>query len=127
MQGEYSINDLIFDALTSRLLHLFSKGDRNDEIIEEIICLVQEKAPNLLDGLSTELKEEIFQTASLRCYFKDQVIFRHGDAPDAFYTVIYGAVSLYSDCEDVSNKGDGDRSVYGKFLKQLQAGCKNII
>jgi hypothetical protein len=129
MQGESSVNDFILDASTNRLLHLFSRNDRNDEVVEEMICLVQEKAPHLLEGLSNAFKEEVFQTTSLQYYYKDQVIFRQGDAPDAFYTVIHGAVSLYSDCgpldDDTSpNRNQEDRNQYGKFLMRLEAGCK---
>ena len=129
MQDELS-SDFIFDASTNRLVHLFSSKNRSDEVMEEMICLVQEKAPNLLDGLSSVLKEEILQSTIIRCYRMNQVIFRKGDLPDAYYTVIHGAVSLYSDnCPvfdgGLSNANYEDRQMYGKFLARLKAGCKS--
>ena len=120
-----SSHEFIFDASTNRLLHLFSRNDRNDEVIEEMLCLVQEKAPSLLEGLSTIVKEELLQTALLKCYLMDQVIFRQGDNPDAYYTVIHGAVSLYSDDGTVNDDEINGRKIYGKFLMRLEAGCKS--
>ena len=88
-------NFRVVDDCTRRLLNLTNKDERSDDDIHEIICIVNEKAPKLLEGLGHVNKENIAKSLFLKCYEYDEVIFRQGSHPDAYYTVIRGAVSIY--------------------------------
>ena len=87
---------LVVDESTRRLMELTSKRKRNEDDVDEIISLVQEKAPKLMDALSDTNKEKIAETCYLKSYGKNNVVFRQEDVPDAYYTVIRGAVSIYA-------------------------------
>jgi hypothetical protein len=87
---------LVVDESTRRLMELTSQQKRNEDDVDEIISLVQEKAPKLMEALSDTNKEKIAETCFLKTYGKNNVVFRQGDVPDAYYTVIRGAVSIYA-------------------------------
>jgi CRP-like cAMP-binding protein len=90
---------------------------RNFDVIAlKISDLEFNQSPKLLDSLSDPNKDRIAKTAYLRCYEKDEVIFHQNDVPDAYYTVIRGAVSIY-----VHEENTHPRS--GKFLMQLPPGA----
>ena len=89
-------NLCIVDDSTRRLINLTNKDERSEDDIHEIICLVSEKTPKLLEGLGHVNKENIAKSLFLKFYAYDEVIFRQGDPPDAYYTVIRGAVSIYA-------------------------------
>ena len=91
-----SASDYVVDYSTKRLLELTFTDERNEDAIDEIINLVNEKAPKVFEGLADCNKIAIAKTLGLKCYGHDEVIFRQGDWPDAYYTVIRGAVSLYA-------------------------------
>jgi hypothetical protein len=89
-------------ADTRRLLELTSSdgGDkvdqRTDDAIDEIVSFMKRRAPWLLDGLEGECKRRIARSCQTRRYAVDDVVFRQDDPPDAYYTVIRGAVSIYA-------------------------------
>ena len=89
-------SNYIIDDSTKRLMELTFTSERNEDIIDEIINLVNEKAPKVFEGLAESNKIAIAKTLYLKCYEYDEVIFRQGDWPDAYYTVLRGAVSLYA-------------------------------
>lgn len=97
----------IVDDSTRRLIDLTNKDERSEDDIHEIISLVNEKAPKLLEGLGHVNKENIAKSLFLKCCTYDEVIFRQGDPPDAYYTVIRGAVSIYA--HNTLTVDDGDR------------------
>jgi hypothetical protein len=109
-----SIGDYILDSDTQRLLELTRTVDRNEDSIEEIINIVNVVAPKLFEGLATCNKIAIAKALYLKCYDFDEVIFRQGDFPDAYYTVIRGAVSLYAHSVDaVDCNKPNDRRLVG--------------
>jgi len=73
------------------------------------------QAPKLLDSLSDQNKDRIAKALYLRCYEKDEIVFHQNELPDAYYTVIRGAVSIY-----VHEENTHPRS--GKYLMQLPPG-----
>ena len=105
-----SARDYVVDDSTKRLLELTSTKERNEDSVDEIINLVNEKAPKVFEGLSNCNKVAIAKSLYLKCYEFDEVVFRQGDLPDAYYTVIRGAVSLYAhsskpeDCIDSNER-----------------------
>jgi len=116
-------SQFVVDESTGRLLELTSQNDRNEDDVEEIINLVNEKAPKLLETLSDSNKEIIAKTCYLKTYKNNEVVFQQGDIPDAYYTVIRGAISIYA-LLSTSTMVDGDdrTTKYGKFLMQLPPG-----
>lgn len=91
-----SARDYVLDAETQRLLELTTSFERNEDAIDEIISIVNEKAPKVFEGLGNCNKIAIARSLYLKCYEYDEVVFRQGDLPDAYYTVIRGAVSIYA-------------------------------
>lgn len=87
---------IVVDESTRRLMELTSQQERNEDDIDEIITLIQEKAPKLLEALSDANKEKIAMYCFLKMYGKNKVVFHQGDVPDAYYTVIRGAVSIFA-------------------------------
>lgn len=111
------------DTDTKRLIELTSLSEKSQDAIGEIISLVQRKAPKLFDGLTSSNKEKIAALCQLKLYSHDEVVCLQGDDPDAYYTVIRGAVSIYvlnSTLYD-HERGNG-REKYGKFITQLNVG-----
>ena len=74
------------DTDTKRLLEL-TTASRAQDVIEEIISIVERKAPQLFDGCSDTNKTEIACLCQLKTYFTHEVVFCQGDEPDAYYTV----------------------------------------
>ncbi len=103
-----SSDDFIVDESSRRLLELTSPSDRSEDDIDDIINILSEKAPKLLEGLRDSNKENIAKTCYLKTYANDEVVFNQGDVPDAFYTVIRGAVSIYARFSNNFNVGTGD-------------------
>ena len=107
----------------------FTPGiDRSENDIDNIILVVMDKAPKLLDGLSSGNQRNLARHLTTRCYSQHEVLFRQGDDPDHYYTVLRGAVSIYAlqstdptgamdDSPDSANVRDG------KFLVQLPPGA----
>ena len=119
-------SSLVLDNGTKRLLDLTRQPGpfRTDDDVHNILAIVNAKAPKLLDGLTEANCLKIARELEIRCYEKDQVVFRQGDPPDCYYTVIRGTASIYA----LNNKNSGaeeqkhGRDVYGKFLVQLPPG-----
>lgn len=86
---------------------------RSDDDIEQIITLVNDKAPKLLDGLSEKNKRKIASTLYLKTYERDAVIFSQNDFPDAYYTVIRGAVSIYALNSSTTNASNNNNTAEG--------------
>ena len=82
------------DNSTKRLLELTSTDKRNEDAVDEIINIVIEKVPKVFEGLANCNKIAIAKSLYLKCYEFGEVIFRQGDLPDAYYTVIRGAISI---------------------------------
>lgn len=99
---------LVVDESTRRLMELTSQHKRNEDDVDEIITLIQEKSPKLLEALSDTNKEKIAETCFLKTYGKNNVVFRQGDVPDAYYTVIRGAVSIYAKISNSTSLEDRD-------------------
>ena len=126
------------DEHTKRLLELTSTPYRTEEEIDEIIHLVQYEinVPSLLDGLPYINKKGIARELYLKCYNYDEAIFLQNDSPDAYYTVVSGAVSIYAKeegkqlniSESVRSGGEGDNILYrqqfGRFLTQITPGAR---
>ena len=111
--------NLILDAVTKRLLALASEPCRSDDDLQTILSIVNTLAPKLLDGLTDENCKNLIKGMEIRCYQRDEVLFRQGDPPDAYYTVIRGAVSIYAHLD-----ADGEETCRnGKFLCQLPPGA----
>ena len=116
---------LVVDNTTQRLLDLTAEKERQDADIEEIISIVKEKAPKLLDGFAKTTEKKIAQDLVLKTYARDEVIFLQNDYPDAYYTVMRGAVSIYALNSSTISKeslSHPHRRQYGKFLLQLPPG-----
>ncbi|KAL3793852.1 hypothetical protein ACHAWO_012721 [Cyclotella atomus] len=111
-------DNLILDSSSQRLLELTSRSphERSSEAIDELLSILQRKVPKLLDGLADSNKVQIGKQCKLKMYRKNDVVFLQGDEPDAYYTVIRGAVSIYftkpdstepcssvADCEDLAS------------------------
>ena len=103
-----SSSDLVVDESSRRLLELTAQSDRNEDDLDDIINILSEKAPKLLEGLRDSNKENIAKTCYLRTYMNGEVVFHQGDVPDAFYAVIRGAVSIYARFSNNTNTGSGD-------------------
>ena len=93
-------------------MELTFSTERNEEAIDEIINLVHEKAPKLFEGLAEHNKIAIAKTLHLKCYEYDEVVFRQGDWPDAYYTVLRGAVSLYVKSSKFDHSAETDERRY---------------
>ena len=113
------------DRATKKLIDLSAVVVKTNDDIIEIISIIQEKAPKLLDGLTESNQKSIAQDLILRCYEYDEVVFQQNDPPDAYYTVIRGAISIYAlnSSTALSDEQNGHRSQYGKFLMQLPPGA----
>jgi len=118
------------DSDTKRLLELTTNDDNTNrtDAVDEIINIIQLKSPKLLDGLSETNKQNIALACQVKLYAYDDVVFNQGDAPDAYYTVLRGTVSIYvkHNDTDTSQNGGGDnddahqsRNSYGKFITTL--------
>ena len=130
-------HNLILDSGTKRLIDLTSRPpeQRSSESIEELISILQRKAPKLLDGLTETNKVQVAKQSELKIYLRDEVVFHQGDEPDAYFTVIRGAVSIYalnsSLAKGSTDKSSSDdliageyngRDQYGIFIAQLPPG-----
>eukprot|EP00585_Thalassiosira_rotula_P001755 CAMPEP_0196134162 /NCGR_PEP_ID=MMETSP0910-20130528/3125_1 /TAXON_ID=49265 /ORGANISM="Thalassiosira rotula, Strain GSO102" /LENGTH=442 /DNA_ID=CAMNT_0041393993 /DNA_START=36 /DNA_END=1364 /DNA_ORIENTATION=- len=117
---------LLIDTDTKRLLELTATADRAQDAVEEIVSIVQRKAANLLDGLTDSNKAQIACHCQTKLYANDEVVFHQGDEPDAYYTVIRGAVSIYALNSSSKDGNSSDhhkgRSKYGVFITQLPPG-----
>jgi hypothetical protein len=131
--------NLILDSGSQRLIDLTSRTppQRSAQEIEEILTILQRKSPKLLDGLVDSNKVTIAKQCQLKMYPRDSIIFMQGDEPDAYYTVIRGAVSIYALNANLIKSDDGgenssnnedlaamenSRDQYGVFLLQLPPG-----
>ena len=112
--------NLTLDSGTKRLLELASEPYSSDEDIQTILSIINTVAPSLLDGLTEGSCNRIARGLEVRCYPRNEVLFRQGDPPDAYYTVIRGAVSIYALSGDSSACSADARE--GKFLCQLPPG-----
>jgi CRP-like cAMP-binding protein len=124
------MTNLILESGTKRLLDLTSNPYRSDDDVQTILSIINTLAPNLLGGLTEANCSKIAKGAEIRCYQRDQVLFRQGDSPDAYYTVIRGAVSIYArsgDARITTSDATGGGSIGtcrdGKFLCQLPPGA----
>ena len=113
--------NLTLDSGTKRLLELASEPYSSDEDIQTILSIINTVAPSLLDGLTEGSCNRIARGLEVRCYPRNEVLFRQGDPPDAYYTVIRGAVSIYALSGDSSACSTTDARE-GKFLCQLPPG-----
>jgi len=129
--GDHSLapndsNAIILDDETQRLVNATSSSNRNHEVIEEILELVEKKAPKLLDGLATDNKIHIARFCQVKLYANDNLVFHQGDEPDAYYTVIRGAVSIYarhsSPTQSKATPDEGSRTKFGVFITQIPPG-----
>lgn len=137
--NEHSPNlyeNLILDSGSQRLVDLTStpSNQRTSENVDEILSVLQRKASKLIDGLADSNKVAIAKHCQLKMYRRNDVVFLQGDEPDAYYTVIRGAVSIYalnsSLAKSDENKSgeealtciDSERDQYGVFLLQLPPG-----
>ncbi|GMH49394.1 hypothetical protein TrRE_jg6140 [Triparma retinervis] len=63
----------------------------------------------------------------IKCYANDEVVFLQNAVPDAYYTVLRGAVSIYAIMKDAKHSAEelsaNNRLQYGKFLVQLRSGA----
>lgn len=128
---EDGMANLILDSGTKRLLELASSSEPNlsDEDVHTILSIVNTVAPKLLDGLTEGSCNRIARGLEVRCYPRDEVLFRQGDPPDAYYTVVRGAVSIYAisgdsstPCIDDEGGGCSDEGREGNILCQLPPG-----
>ncbi|KAL9183122.1 hypothetical protein ACHAXT_004909 [Thalassiosira profunda] len=112
------------DADTKRLCSLTATDNRSDDAVQEIVSLIQRKAPKLLDGLTESNKQQLARSCRAKLYAFDETVFDQGDEPDAYYTVIRGAVSIYAlrpSTGDTTTQSSG-RSNYGVYITQLPPG-----
>ncbi|GMH68873.1 hypothetical protein TrST_g3172 [Triparma strigata] len=115
----------VTDKKMAKLIDLTKKSD-TEKSTEAILQIVQEEAPNLLSGLAMSNNRAIARSIEVRAYLNDEVVFRQNDAPDAYYTVLRGAVSIYalqSSATEESGDEENNRKEYGKFLVQLKSGA----
>ena len=115
------------DPDTKRLLELTTNDNNTNrtDAIDEIINIIQLKSPKLLDGLNETNKQNIALACQVKLYSYDDVVFHQGDAPDAYYTVLRGTVSIYVKRNETSQNHDGhhgSRSRHGKFITTLTPG-----
>ena len=122
-------DNLILDSGSQRLLDLTSPppSQRSPEAIEEILVILQRKARKLIDGLAEHNKVELAKHCQLKLYMRDDEVFLQGDEPDAYYTVMRGAVSIYALNSSFAKSADsndhgGRRDNYGLFLVQVPPG-----
>ncbi len=80
-------NAIILDEATERLVNATSSSNRNHEVIEEILELVERKAPKLLDGLATDNRIRIARLCQVKLYSHGDIVFRQGDEPDGEGTI----------------------------------------
>jgi CRP-like cAMP-binding protein len=115
----------VTDMKMAKLIDLTKKSD-TEKSTEAILQIVQEEAPNLLSGLAMSNNRAIARSIEVRAYLNDEVVFRQNDAPDAYYTVLRGAVSIYalqSSATEENGDEEDNRKEYGKFLVQLKSGA----
>ena len=131
MSSNSQHESLILDSGSQRLIDLTNPSvERTSEAVEEILSILQRKAPKLLDCLADSNKVNLAKQCHLKMYSRNDVVFLQGDEPDAYYVVIRGAVSIYAldtnavksqDCKDLAANEKG-RNCYGVFLLQLLSG-----
>ena len=121
----------IVDEKTKRLMEL-TQVDGNDRMkdLHEIISIVNLKLPKLFDGLSDTNREKIANALQIKCYAREEIVFLQNDLPDAYYSVVRGAVSLYVLRPSIvaANKAayiGHTREKYGKLLTQLPPGSES--
>lgn len=118
------------DPDTKQLLELTTNNDtaNRTDVVDEIINIIQQKSPKLLEGLNETNKQNIALACQVKLYAYDDVVFHQGDAPDAYYTVLRGTVSIYVKRKETlsPNGGDNDahqsRNWYGKLITNLSPG-----
>lgn len=119
-------SNYIIDDSTKRLMELTFTNERNEDTIDEIINLVNEKAPKVFEGLADGNKIAIAKTLYLKCYEYDEVVFRQGDWPDAYYIVLRGAVSLYAKSPKFDHSSGTDKRRYA-FQTYFNPGMMGIL
>ena len=107
-------------------MNFCSEPERNRNV-DEILAIVNDEAPNLLNGLALSNTRNIARTIEVKIYKNNDVLFEQNDPPDAYYTVLRGAVSIYS-ISSVATISEEEkltphRLKFGKFLVQLSAGA----
>jgi|AntRauTorckE5430_2_1112549.scaffolds.fasta_scaffold04819_2 CRP-like cAMP-binding protein len=124
-----SITEMLdVDESTRRLMELTSQQIRNEDDIDEIITLIQEKAPKLLDALSDANKEKIALHCFLKTYGKNKAVFHQGDVPDTYYTILRGAVSIFTKTSDAASLEINDSRAYVKeIIVQSLRGAYSIL
>jgi len=86
---------LIIDEQTETLISLTRESIANRKL-DQIIAILNVKCSKLLEGLCKRRANNVVSKLKLRCYRRDEVVFAQDAEPDAFYTVIRGAVSIYA-------------------------------
>jgi len=116
----------IVDDKTKRLMELTQQVDGNDRMkdLHEIISIVNLKLPKLFDGLTDTNREIIANVLQIKCYAREEIVFSQNDLPDAYYSVVRGAVSLYVLRPSSVAANKSVRENYGKLLAQLPPGCE---
>ncbi|GMI36981.1 hypothetical protein TrCOL_g2519 [Triparma columacea] len=108
-------------------LILLCSSPPQERNVDEILRIVQEEAPNLLNGLAMSNNRNIARHLEIKCYANDEVVFLQNAYPDAYYTVLRGAVSIYAIMKGVKHSAEdlaiNNRLQYGKFLVQLRNGA----
>ncbi|GMH79333.1 hypothetical protein TL16_g08108 [Triparma laevis f. inornata] len=113
----------VTDKKMAKLIELTKKAD-SEKSTEAILKIVQEEAPNLLSGLAMSNNRAIARSIQIRCCLNDEVVFRQNDPPDAYYTILRGAVSIYALMSSANLDAEEEkRREYGKFLVQLKSGA----
>ena len=85
----------VVDPEMQKLIELTTAPD-GEKNIEAILKIVQEEAPTLLNGLAGSNTRAIARAIQVKCYKNDEVVFHQNDWPDAHYTILRGAVSIYA-------------------------------
>ena len=114
-----------FDRQMTRLLEYCSVPPQHRNV-DEILTIVDDEAPNLLSGLALSNNRAIARNLQIKIYKKNDVVFLQNAYPDAYYTVLRGAVSIYAFSSSAvvteEEKMNDNRLQYGKFLVQLSSG-----
>eukprot|EP00814_Leptocylindrus_danicus_P016250 CAMPEP_0116030724 /NCGR_PEP_ID=MMETSP0321-20121206/17035_1 /TAXON_ID=163516 /ORGANISM="Leptocylindrus danicus var. danicus, Strain B650" /LENGTH=632 /DNA_ID=CAMNT_0003505605 /DNA_START=82 /DNA_END=1980 /DNA_ORIENTATION=+ len=100
------------------------------EHVEEIISILNSKAPKLLEGLCKQKQRNVASQIQVSCYARDEVVFQQDDEPDAFYTVIRGAVSIYAQNSTAASSfaspsGPGSPGTFGQQSKLEDENCSD--
>ena len=85
----------VVDPRMYKLIRLTTapEGEKN---VDEILKLIHEEAPSLLTGLAASNTRAIARAVQVKCYKNDEVVFHQNDWPDAHYTILRGAISIYA-------------------------------